>query len=105
MDFGTHFVAFSSTAIEVLVPYLYDSLAYLASDPEGGNRGVDAAYMKFREKYPDFNTYLACPKLVYQRPSRTDISAPHILDRLSVTKLFVVYARKVKRHLKKLGVV
>ncbi|WP_456840303.1 glycosyltransferase family 25 protein [Bradyrhizobium sp. USDA 4486] len=98
---GTHFVAFRARAIQALVPFLHDEIELLARDPVGGSRGIDAAYTHFGRKVPGYSFFIAWPKLGYQRPSRTDISAPSALDRVPFFNLITAPARRIKRFLKK----
>jgi glycosyl transferase, family 25 len=93
---GTHFVAFNAPVIPALVQYLEHDLL-LHSD--SGAIGIDGAYHHFRVKNPEFKTYLAWPRLGYQRPSKTDVSAPSAFDRLTGIRALVRATRKVKRSI------
>ena len=79
-----HFMGFARTAIDALVPYLEAMLGRAAGDPDGGPMDVDGAYCWFRAAHPQFTTWLAQPQLGVQRPSRTDISTPGMLDLLPI---------------------
>jgi glycosyl transferase family 25 len=98
---GTHFVAFRKTAIEAMVPFLNEQVRLLAQDPVGGSKGIDAAYTRFGRKYPDYQYYVAWPKLGYQRPSHTDIQVLSSYDQFPLINSIVLPARKIKRFLKK----
>jgi hypothetical protein len=77
-----HCLGFGPAAIDTLPGYLATMLERPAGSSDGGPMDVDGAYNWFRRTYPNCPTYLACPPLAYQRPSRTDISATGLLDRL-----------------------
>jgi glycosyl transferase, family 25 len=95
---GAHFIAFNGSVIPALVEYLEHDL-FLHSD--AGAIGVDGAYHHFRVKNPEFKTYLAWPRLGYQRPSKTDISPPSAFDRLAGIQSLLRAARRVKRSILK----
>ena len=78
----THLLGFGRAAIEALVPYLEAMLARPPGSSEGGPMHVDGAYSWFRASRCDLSTWLSCPPLGHQRPSRTDIAPPGPLDRL-----------------------
>jgi glycosyl transferase, family 25 len=69
----THFVAFRSNAIRLLVPYMEAQLSRRAGDALGGPMHVDGTYLWFRREHPELVTVLARPELGYQRHSRSDI--------------------------------
>jgi glycosyl transferase, family 25 len=97
-----HFVGFDRSALERLVPYLELMITRPAGSVAGGPMDVDGAYGWFRAAHPELNTWLAEPQLGVQRPSRTDISAPGLLDRLPVpgwSRTMVRSAKKAwRRH-------
>ncbi len=95
----THFVGFGRDAIEALIPYLEAMLVRPAGSPDGGPMHVDGAYNWFRASRPDLATWLARPQLGHQRPSRSDISPPGLLDRLPGPLRRV--ARAVRRRLRR----
>ena len=78
----THFIGFGRAAIEALIPYLEAILTRPAGSPDGGPMHVDGAYNWFRASRPDLATWLARPQLGHQRPSRSDIAPPGLLDLL-----------------------
>jgi len=81
-----HFVAFWRPTIEVLVPYLEAMLEREPGSPEGGPMHVDGAYGWFRRAHPEVITLAAPFTLARQRPSRTDIHALPLTDRLPVVR-------------------
>lgn len=99
---GTHFVALDSQAINAIVPFLYDEMAALEADPNKGSKGIDAAYTHFGRRFDHYKYYVAWPKLSFQRPSRTDISAQSVFDQNPIFSRFMPPARRVKRYIKKL---
>lgn len=97
-----HFVGFDRSVLERLVPYLELMIARPAGSIAGGPMDVDGAYGWFRAAHPELTTWLAEPQLGVQRPSRTDISPPGLLDRLPVpgwSRTMVRSARRAwRRH-------
>jgi glycosyl transferase family 25 len=77
-----HFIGFGRNAIESLVPYLEAMIDRPPGSSQGGPMPVDGAYNWFRASRPDLTTWLARPRLGHQRPSRSDIAPPGLLDRL-----------------------
>lgn len=69
----THFIAFSSRAINGLVPHLEAILTREPGSPDGGPMHVDGAYAWFRAQNPDMMAYAATPHIAHQRSSRTDV--------------------------------
>lgn len=96
---GTHCVGFRREAIRSLVPYLTAMLARPAGDPAGGPMHVDGAYSWFRGEHPTIETWFAHPMLADQRPSRSDIHAPRMLERLPFVAPLLDVARAVKHRL------
>jgi len=92
-----HFVGFDRAALERLVPYLELMIARPAGSVAGGPMDVDGAYGWFRAAHPEMTTWLAEPQLGVQRPSRTDISAPGLLDRLPVPGWSRTMVRSARR--------
>lgn len=78
----THCIGFDRAAIARLVPYLEAMIDRPPGSPEGGPMHVDGAYGWFRAAHPDLSCWVATPPLARQRPSRTDIAAPGLVDRL-----------------------
>jgi glycosyl transferase family 25 len=97
----THFLALSRNAIEAGVPYLARMAQRPAGDPAGGPMHVDGAYSWLRKDHPALETWVATPELGHQRPSRTDIHAPGVLDRMPVLRGFTAMGRRIKRQLGK----
>jgi glycosyl transferase family 25 len=92
-----HFVGFDRSALERLVPYLELMIARPTGSVAGGPMDVDGAYGWFRAAHPELQTWLAEPQLGLQRPSRTDISSPGLLDRLPVPGWSRTMARSARR--------
>lgn len=78
----THCIGFGSAAIEPLIPFLEAMLDRPPGSAGGGPMHVDGAYGWFRASRPELACWLASPRLARQRPSRTDIAPPGLLDRL-----------------------
>lgn len=97
-----HFIAFSRTAIDRLVPYLEAILEREPGHPEGGPMHVDGAYSRFRAEYPDLRAFAATPHIAHQRSSRTDIHALGSSDRNPRFKPVLDIARRVKNALRDL---
>ena len=95
----THFIGFGRAAIEALIPYLEAILTRPAGSPDGGPMHVDGAYNWFRASRPDLATWLARPQLGHQRPSRSDIAPPGLLDLLPWP--LRQFARALRRALKR----
>ena len=55
----------------------------------------DGAYNTFRRYNKDVITYIANPKLGWQRPSRSDIT-PRVLDNFVALRSFMSFGRNVK---------
>jgi glycosyl transferase family 25 len=92
-----HFIGFDRSVLERLVPYLELMIARPAGSIAGGPMDVDGAYGWFRAAHPELHTWLAEPQLGVQRPSRTDISSPGLLDRLPVPGWSRRMVRSAKR--------
>lgn len=95
---GGHFVALRRPAIERIVPYLE---AIVRGTGKLGPMHVDGAYSHFRAENPDLETWIANPVLGVQRPSRTDIHALKLFDRLPLVRNIATSARWVKRQMQR----
>lgn len=95
----THCLAFSREAVTAAVPYLARMAEGRPGDPAGGPMHVDGAYSWFRKAHPAFATYLATPEIGHQRPSRTDIHALGLTDRMPVLRETKAFMRRIKRQL------
>ena len=78
-----HFIAFSASAIDRLVPFLEAMIARPPGSPEGGPMHVDGAYNWFRKANPDLKAFAATPHVAHQTASRTDIHRLQGLDRVA----------------------
>lgn len=94
---GSHFIAFSARAMALAIPYLEAMRSRPAGSPLGGPMHVDGAYSWFRKDHPELKTFMTVPPLVFQRPSRTDVHALRLFDRLPVLREMVALGRRLKR--------
>jgi glycosyl transferase, family 25 len=67
-----------------------------AGHPLGGPMNVDGAYSTIRMQNPSLATYVYCPVLAYQRPSRSDIADLKRFDRVEMLAPIANLGRKVK---------
>ena len=93
----THFLVFRQSVHADLIAYLQAILRRPPGHPEGGPMHVDGALSRFRADHPQFVTLVAVPPLGYQRPSRTDIHALRLYDRLPLVRDLVCLIRRLKR--------
>jgi glycosyl transferase family 25 len=96
----THFLMIHAGAIQTFVEGLELMLSRPAGHPEGGPMHVDGAYSTIRAQNPTLATYAYAPSLGLQRPSRSDIAAHGLLDRIAPLRPAMQMLRKVKRALK-----
>ncbi|MGV8988678.1 MAG: glycosyltransferase family 25 protein [Cypionkella sp.] len=99
----THFLVFRQNVYVDLIAYLQAILRRPPGHPDGGPMHVDGAFSRFRADHPQLVTLAAIPPLGYQRPSRTDIHALRLYDRLPfVCSLVNLFRRlKTKGHYEK----
>lgn len=95
----THFYAVKGEVISHLIAFFELILSRLPGDPKGGPMHVDGAISTFRAQNPDVKTIVLCEPIGYQRPSRTDIHALAIYDRIPVIKNILNLYRKIKKRL------
>lgn len=101
---GAHCMGFSARAVKLLDRYLSE---YLRPDfePDAKAAGVagynprirppiDGAYVWFRRAHPELTTHFAM--LTYQRPSRSDCTPSHALDRIPLIRDAVEMGRRVR---------
>ncbi|MEM9043871.1 MAG: glycosyltransferase family 25 protein [Pseudomonadota bacterium] len=94
----THCVGFQGEVIGELVHYLSAMLPRPANSPEGGPMHVDGAYSWFRAAHPSRPTWVAHPKIAFQRPSKSDIiEEERWYDRLPAISKIVTRLRRLKR--------
>jgi glycosyl transferase family 25 len=96
----THFYAVNSRIFSRLITHLERLAKGTPGDSEFGPMPIDGAFNTFRRHNKDVITYIANPKLGWQRPSRSDI-APGRLDNVSALCPLLGYARHCKHLLSK----
>jgi glycosyl transferase family 25 len=94
----THFYAVNTRIISRLIAHFEKLANGVPGDNEFGPMPADGALNTFRRQNKDVITYIAKPKLGWQRPSRSDI-APGRLDSVSSLRPIIDYARKFKHFL------
>jgi glycosyl transferase, family 25 len=92
----THCIAVRRDAAARLVPYFSAMLERPQGSPDGGPMHVDGAYGWFRAAHPEFRTLAACPPIARQRPSRTDVHALALTDRLPGLRELKQLARRAR---------
>jgi glycosyl transferase, family 25 len=93
-----HFYAVRGRIIPRLIEHFERNARTIPPDKKYGPMLPDGAYNTFRRYNPEVRTYLAAPKLGWQRPSRSDLS-PRYFDQFGFMSPIVDYARKIK-HLR-----
>jgi len=92
---GAHCVGLSARAAQALAPFLEQLLEHHSPPP------IDGAYVWFRRQRPGFRTEFAEPVVAVQRPSRSDITPGHAIDRIAILHGPMGVARKLKRKLQR----
>jgi hypothetical protein len=92
---GAHCIGLSARAAQALVPFLEALLDHESPPP------IDGAYVWFRRQREGFVTEFAEPVVAVQRPSRSDITPSHGLDRVTPLRPVLWIARKAKRTLQR----
>jgi glycosyl transferase, family 25 len=92
---GAHCIGFSARAVQALAPFLGDLLSHESPPP------IDGAYVWFRRQREGFRTEFAEPVVAVQRPSRSDITPAHRLDKVAVLRGPMAGLRKLKRWLQR----
>lgn len=92
---GAHCIGFSARAAEALAPFLTDLLNHESPPP------IDGAYVWFRRQREGFRTEFAEPVAAVQRPSRSDITPAHPLDKVPLLKGPMNVLRRLKRSLQR----
>jgi GR25 family glycosyltransferase involved in LPS biosynthesis len=90
-----HFYAVNSRIIPRLITHFERNARTVPGDHEYGPMLPDGAYNTFRRYNKDVITYLANPKLGWQRPSRSDIT-PNVLDNYVALRSFMSFGRNVR---------
>jgi glycosyl transferase family 25 len=92
----THFYAVRARVIPRLIDHLEAILRRPPGDPDGGPMPIDGAFFWFlRIRNPDLTTFVANPKLGWQRPSRSDLT-PNELDSVKLFRPLLSIARSFK---------
>jgi len=94
----THFYGVKKRIIPRLIAHLERNARTIPHDGMYGPMPVDGAYNTFRRYNSDVVTYLANPKLGWQRPSRSDVT-PTRLDNLLVLRPLLARAREIRHFL------
>jgi glycosyl transferase family 25 len=87
---GSHVMGFSAAGAANILDY-FDNLKF-----EGKHPPIDGAYVWFRRAYPDTPTAFAYPPIGHQRPSRSDIAANRIFDRIPGIRWLVERTREMR---------
>lgn len=92
---GAHCIGFSARAVQELAPFLTDLLNHESPPP------IDGAYVWFRRQRDGFRTEFAEPVVAIQRPSRSDITPAHRLDKIPLLMGPMNALRRLKRGLQR----
>lgn len=92
---GAHCIGLSVRAAHALAPFLNNLLSHESPPP------IDGAYVWFRRQREGYRTEFAEPVAAVQRPSRSDITPSHGLDRFILLRPALWLARKIKRTLQR----
>jgi hypothetical protein len=98
---GSHFIALSSEALNLAIPYLKAMRERPAGSADGGPMDIDGAYGWFRAAHPRLQTWVAEPVLGTQRSSRTDIRELGWFDRTRGVRDVTALLRRVRRAVKR----
>jgi GR25 family glycosyltransferase involved in LPS biosynthesis len=97
-----HFYAVNGRIIPNLIAHLEQNARTIPGDQYFGPMPLDGALNTFRRYNKNATTYIANPKLGWQRPSRSDIT-PGRLDGIMALRSFVSFSRDVKQFLSRLS--
>jgi hypothetical protein len=97
-----HCYAVRARALARLVAFLRGVTKRPAGHPQGGPMHFDGALSTFVQQNPDVVAVYFSRNLAYQRPSRTDLHRPSLLDRTPILKGLAVPLRWLKRRYLKL---
>lgn len=92
---GLHFYAVNKRVLEPLNAHLDRNSSGSKASQEHYPMPVDGAFNIFRFRHPATKTFIAVPKLGWQRPSRSDIT-PRAFDQFQVMRPLTSVLRKVK---------
>ena len=93
-----HFYAINKRIIPRLIAHFERNARTVPADHEYGPMLPDGAYNTFRRYNEDAITYIANPKLGWQRSSRSDIT-PSQLDKIKALRSFIAFGRNVRHFL------
>ena len=93
-----HFYAVHKRIIPRLIAHFERNAGTVPHDGSYGPMPADGAYNTFRVFNEDVVTYIANPKLGWQRPSRSDL-APGRLDNLTMLRPLLGRVRQIKHFL------
>jgi GR25 family glycosyltransferase involved in LPS biosynthesis len=91
----THFYTVRKRIIPKLIRHFERCAGTIPHDGMYGPMPPDGALNTFRRYNPDVKTYIANPKLGWQRPSRSDL-APRSFDKIKALRPAVNYLRRLK---------
>jgi glycosyl transferase, family 25 len=94
---GSHCIGLKRDAFETLIAYFTEMASRPSGSPDGGPMHVDGAYSWFRKDHPALQTWLATPHIAVQRPSRSDIHTPKLIDRVPLLRSLAALARRMRR--------
>jgi glycosyl transferase family 25 len=92
---GLHFCIVSHRILPRLIDHLDRVALGREGDDDYGPMPIDGAFNTFRRLNSDLSTFIADPKLGWQRPSRSDIT-PKFFDRLEFLRPAVTALRNIK---------
>ena len=92
---GCHFYAVNGKVLARFLSHLDRVAAGVEGDQEIGPMPIDGALSIFRRNNPDVVTWIAVPKLGWQRSSRSDIT-PQFFDRIRATRPLITFLRNAK---------
>lgn len=92
-----HCYAVNRQVLQRLITFL-DTVAHRCpGHPEGGPMHYDGALSTFFHQNPDIKAFYCSRNLAYQRPSKTDLHRPSVIDRNAFLRHFAAAYRCVKR--------
>jgi hypothetical protein len=92
-----HCYAVHRRALRRLIEFLQQVLAREPGHPDGGPMHVDGAFSTFIARHADIRAVYFSRNMVYQRPSRTDLHRPSLIDRHPLLRQAAVPLRWLKR--------